>query len=182
MKTLSSSAGFTLIEFTIAVFIIGIVVTLGMPQYQRLVVDARMTSQSNEFLTAIYYTRSEAVKRNDRVTICKSTNGTACATTGTWAQGWMVFVDNNAGGTTGTVDSGETVLRFHPALTNGSTLVGQTAVASYVSYASNGQTAQTGRFDLCASPATYPGRDITVASTGRPSITYDGPTPSCSGT
>jgi type IV fimbrial biogenesis protein FimT len=175
----SGYGGFTLIEVTIAIVVLGIVVVLGMPEYQRLVVDSRMTTQANEFLTAIYYTRSEAVKRNDRVTMCKSSNGTSCATSGTWAQGWIVFTD---GTTTGTVDAGDTVLRFHPALTNGSTLVGQTAVASYVSYGSSGQTTQSGRFDLCASPATYPGRDITVAATtGRPSITNDGPTPVCNG-
>jgi len=163
---------------TIAIVVLGVVVVLGMPEYQRLVVDARMTTQANEFLTAIYYARSEAVKRNDRVTICKSSDGLTCATSGNWEQGWIVFTDT---GVEGTPVVG-TVLRFHPALTNGSTLVGQTSVASAVSYRSSGQSAQSGRFDLCATPRTYPGRDITLAATsGRPSVTYDGPTPVCNG-
>ncbi len=71
----------------------------------------------------MYFTRSEAVKRNARVTICKNSDNATCIATGTWAQGLIVFVDAS---TAGTEDAGDTVLRVHPALTGSSTFVGDT--------------------------------------------------------
>jgi len=117
---MTPEGGFTLAELMVALAVAAILVTLAVPSYQRLVVDARMTAQANEFLTMMHFARSEAVKRNATVTMCKSDDGAACATSGTWAQGWMVFVDSGAAGT---VDGGDAVLRVHGALTDESALV-----------------------------------------------------------
>lgn len=89
----------------------------------------------------MYFTRSEAVKRNARVTICKSSDNATFIATGTWAQGWIVFVDAS---TAGTVDAGDTVLSVHAALTGNSTFVGDIGVTNFVSYAANGQSPQSG--------------------------------------
>ena len=126
-----------------------------------------MTTQANEFLSMIQFTRSEAVKRNGRVTMCKSANGATCTAAGGWAQGWIVFTDS---GTVGTIDGSDIPLKVHAALTGGSTLTGS---VNAFSYRSNGQ-ASAATFGLCSNkPDKYAGRDIGLAATGRPSVAPD---------
>lgn len=178
----------------VTVAIVAILVMLAAPSYHNLVIDARMTSQSNEFLTNLQFTRSEAVKRNATVTMCKSSDvmlspsvanpNPTCTTSGTWAQGWIIFVD---GGTVGVFDRGvagvpdDTLLRVHGALTDRMTLVGSANVANLVSYLPSGVSPQSGQWDLCSDDTSLPGRDIVLAAfTGSARVVVDAPPVTCS--
>ena len=171
--------GFTVVELMITLSIVGILVAAAAPGYQDWVATTRLNSHTTEFVTALHFARSEAVKRNVAVSVCKSTTGTGCVTTNTWAQGWIVFVDVDA---SGTLDSADTVLRVHEKLTGGTTLVGQTAVASVITFRSNGTAAQGGVIDMCSYRQTVAGRDIVIAAgTGRPISVRETGTVTCSG-
>lgn len=179
--------GFTLVELLVTLSIAVILMGIAVPSFQQLISSTSMTSQANEFETALNFTRSEAVKRNTRVSLCKSRSGTACITTGGWEQGWIIFDDAVTGGTTGTLDAGETIVRVHGPLTAGSTLVGSVdvspsvpGVSNFVTYLSNGQSVQSGKWDLCGNVSTLAGRDILLsAGTGRPSVIKDEPPVTC---
>jgi type IV fimbrial biogenesis protein FimT len=147
--------------------IVAVLLALGAPSYRAFIVDSRMTAEANEFLTTMNFARSEAVKRNARVSMCKSANGTGCANSGTWAQGWIVFVDSS--GTLGTFDSTDVILRVHAAVTTGNTMVGDANVASYVSFVDDGRslladgTAQAGTITLCPADTGLQGRVVTLS-------------------
>jgi len=165
--------GFTLIELLVTLAVVAVLLALAAPSFRVLVTSTSLTSQANEFLAALNFTRSEAVKRNVRVTMCKSTSGTACTTNGGWQQGWIIFVDGTDG-VVGVVDASDSVLRVRGALSGGNTLIGQAAVASLISYMPNGMAAQYGRWDLCGLDQTVAGRDITLSSgSGYPAVTKD---------
>lgn len=183
------SHGFTLVELLVTITILGILVSIALPSYRQLILNSRMTTQANEFLTMLNFTRSEAVKRNTRVTMCKSSNGTGCvvtaltALTASWQPGWIVFVD---GGTAGIIDGTDTILRVQGALTGGSTLVGNANVINYVSYVSNGQTQlanggmQSGTFSLCSPDASVSRRKIVISQgTGRTRVDKATPSATC---
>lgn len=161
--------GFTLIELMVTISIGAILLAIAVPSYQSFVSSSRMTAQSNDFLSALQLARSEAVKRGTLVSLCKSADGAACIVTGTWAQGWIVFVD---GSVAGTVDGTDAVIRVFPAISGNSTLVGSANVADFISYQSSGSTSLAAGANeivsLCPSaPAQVAGRDIQITASGR---------------
>lgn len=178
----SKCHGFTLIELLVTLAIAVILMGLAAPSFRQLMNSTSLTSQANEFLAALNFTRSESVKRNTRVTLCKSSSGAACATSGGWQQGWIVFVDSATDGAAGTLNTADVVLRVHAPLNGGTTLIGTSAVSNFVTYQSNGLAMQSGRWDLCASDSSFTGRDITLTTvSGSPSVVKDASPVICDG-
>lgn len=147
-----------------------ILVTVAVPSFRTLIQNNRLTTEINEYLTSLSIARSEAVKRADRVTICISSDGAACITTGDWAQGWIIFIDSD---NDATVDAGEEILRVHGALSIGTTLIGSADVDDYISYESDGSSqttaaaVQSGTIILCDDRGSGNGKGIELNATGR---------------
>ncbi len=170
--------GFTLIELLVTVTIFIVVGGVAAPMLKQFIDDTAINTQSDVLIESLNYTRSEAVKRNARVTMCRSSNSTGCTTTsavgtGDWAVGWIVFVD---GGTAGTFDGTDEILRVQTSLP--AKLRGVTDVADYVSYNAIGQprladnTQQAGSLYACALTGERKRRKITIRNgTGALNIT-----------
>ena len=91
-------SGFTLVELMVALAVLAILLTVGLPKMSVFFQGSRMVTNANELLSGLHIARSEAIKRNSRVTICKSTNASdaapTCATGAEgWDEGWFVFVE-----------------------------------------------------------------------------------------
>lgn len=93
---LDKCRGLTLIELIIALAIIAILVTAGVPGMRQLIDSNRTTAYVNSLVGGIHLARSEAVKRNSEVSICASNNGTGCS--GDWSNGWVVLDSVNQPG------------------------------------------------------------------------------------
>lgn len=102
--------GFTLVELMVTVSLVGILVAIGIPSFSELIADARISTFTNDLVTEIYVTRSEAVKRGTAVTICSTTDQATCSGSNDWATGWIIFTDT---GTAGVVDGADQVLFIH---------------------------------------------------------------------
>jgi type IV fimbrial biogenesis protein FimT len=140
--------GFTLYELMITVMIVGIVLTLGVPNMLAFNQNGRMTSTANDLHAAFHLARSESGRAKTNITVCASANAMTAAANcgGTWDQGFIVFVDtdgdiNRSGAT-------ETVLRAHGAIAEGVSLT-VADNATYFSYSSTG----LGRPNVGGNPA-----------------------------
>lgn len=93
----NAQKGFTLLELmiTLAVLVIGIAIAI--PSFRGVLQSNRMTSQSNEMLTALQLARSEAVNLRRSVSICPTNvnafNAASPNCSDNWLEGWMIFVD-----------------------------------------------------------------------------------------
>jgi type IV fimbrial biogenesis protein FimT len=179
---LAIALGFTLIELMVTIAIAGIVMGLAIPSFNTAIRNNRLTTLNNDFVTSLSIARSEAVKRGQVVTICKSANGTTCVidVVSNWAQGWIVFTNanNNA-----VVDAGvDVVFRVQGPAQTQITMVGDnlggtpaTDVTSRINYGSNGMTVAaggtpgvSGNILVCDNRRTEPvGKNIAINVVGR---------------
>lgn len=168
----SGSGGVTLIELLVVLALAAVFQTLAAPAMSGMANSMRTSAAANTFFSSIHLARSEAIKRKARVVLCKSATGDACASTGGWEQGWLVFHDanNNA-----SLDAGEVLLLREQALPDPVRLAGNGPVASYVSYTATGTTSytsgafQAGTFTVCPESVGVTGaRQIVISSAGRP--------------
>jgi len=135
MKQLKQS-GFTLIELLVVLAIAAIITTTAIPSFQSFIQNNRMSTTVHSFVSSLNLARSEAVKRGERVTVCKSSNASTCSNSGDWGQGWIVFVDSNDNGQRETAT--EELVRARNTVEGSTTISGQTDVENYISYAGTG--------------------------------------------
>lgn len=158
---LREQLGFTLIELLVTISILAILLAIAVPNLITFIQNNRVTSQTNDLVTAFSYARSEAIKRGVRVTVCSRATDVACAGSITWDTGWLVFVDTNGNGA---VD-GEAVLLVRQPLENGNTL--RAGVRQRVTYQNTGFSGFADTFNLCDIRGTATGRAITLNRQGR---------------
>jgi len=115
-----TSQGFTIIELLFTMAVAVILLSVGIPSFQSLMQNSRVTAQANEFVTAVHTARSEAIKRDTPVALCASTDAATCAGSNNWASGWIIFTDSS--GTAGTLNGTDTLLRSYKSLGGQSTL------------------------------------------------------------
>lgn len=161
---MKSLRGFTLLELLLVLTLVAALLALGVPAYQHLIANERAATQVDQLVAAINFARSEAVKRNTIITLCKSKDGHHCQ--GEWRDGWIVFVDSQA---TGTVGSQNDILRVYGALPAKDQLVWCASRSSnYLQINSfGGVHGQDGKFIYYAQNYSQGTRAVVVSQTGR---------------
>ena len=110
-----SESGFTLYELLITVVIVGIILSLGVPNMAEFRQNSRITNTANELLSTFQQARSEAARSKSNVTICASSNPLASNPScgGSFDVGWMIFTDVDGDLI---VDAEDEVLKAYPAI------------------------------------------------------------------
>ena len=159
--------GFSLIELMIAVAVIVTLAVIGGPPLADTVRNNRLTAQSNELNAGLTRARGEAVARRSWVSLCSSTDGANCRTSGQgqWEGGWILFVDTNGNGVRG---SSELLLAGAGALPAGMTLrtTGFTN-AGFLRFDARGQADSAGTFVLCDARGATRARTLGVNALGK---------------
>lgn len=169
-----TTGGFTLVELAAVVAIAAVLAAVGIPSWRAFSEKLQLTGVSDAFVASLHLARSEAIKRHDRVALCKSADGVSCASGGGWDQGWIIFHDRNNNGRR---EAPEQILRRQQALPGALRLTGNLSVAQYVSFVPTGATKlvgggfQAGTLTVCwESGRTAQARQIILNAAGRPRL------------
>jgi type IV fimbrial biogenesis protein FimT len=159
--------GFTLYELLITLLVIGVIITLGVPNLAEFTQNSRLASASNDLLSSFQLARSEAARSKTNITICASNNSLDAAANcgGTFNDGWIIFIDID--GDLNRAGAGENVLRAHPAPPAGVSITPENG-ATYFAFAGTG----LGRGDVGGVPSLQTvmvcdGRGVDDAPGGR---------------
>ncbi len=167
--------------------IAGILTAVAIPAMSNFLRNSRITGAANDVMGALHFTRSEAIKRRQAVTLCTSANtlnadnsqndNPTCAASNVLT-GWFVFVDLNQSGTR---EAGEDILTQREPINTEITAVAS-ADQFAVTYLMNGFALDpnASQLVLCDERGNTPSggelssaRGILVAVTGRAGVTRD---------
>jgi type IV fimbrial biogenesis protein FimT len=142
-KNNSFELGFSLVELLFTIVISSILLTLAFPVFKHLIVELRLFILTERISSTLDYARSEAIRRQHTVTICKSKDGKACS--GSWNDGWIVLVSNSPLSL-----ENATLLRVYSALSRGESLEWHGFRSdNYLQWHPDGSSSQNGRFIIC---------------------------------
>lgn len=157
--------GFTLVELATALAVVAVTVAWAAPQLSVWRQEAVLRSAVNRFAQTVFFARSEAIKRSVTVSVCPSSDGERCASSGDWSPGWIVFVNDDRD-SPAVRDNGETLLRADPGLADGSVASNRPTL----SLRAFGQPAAAATVTFCDSRGGSAGRAVIISQTGRPRI------------
>ncbi len=171
-----------MIELMVALAVMSIIISVGLPRMSVFFKGNRMVVNANDLVAGLSIARSEAIKRNGRVSICKSTNAAeaspSCATGAEgWHEGWIVFVEGkDVGNVYGQYTAADgAILRVNAGAEGSNVTINadRAGIANYVTYTSRGipklsnGSSQSGVFRICDSRGTSKARGVVLSASGR---------------
>lgn len=191
-------SGYSLIELMVALAVLAVLLSVGVPRLSVFFKGNQMVSNANELLAGLHLARSEAIKRGSRVSICRSTNADSASPTcssGTegWETGWFVFVEGRDEGNAygeysgADVTTPSAILRVNTGAEGSKVTIttSDTDIKDYVSFTSRGApklsggNTQSGVFRVCDdrglknAAGGIVARGVVLNASGRVRVTSD---------
>lgn len=147
--------GLTLVELMVTIAVLAILLAISIPSLTDSTLGSKLRSQANDLAAGALLARSEAIKRNQSVTLCASSNGSTC--TGAWINGWIVRATDG------------TVIHAHGEAENGFLING---TVTSIQFQPTGAGATTATLTVCRSSPSVGSQErvVTISATGRPSV------------
>ena len=145
--------GVTLIELLVAISIMAILMLIGAPSFQSMIVSNRLTSEANALVSTLSLARTEAIKRNRQVAV-------VAETAGVWNDGWKIVVDSDGDGV---FDNDE--IQHYGAINRSIKIINRGFI-NRVAYRPDGRSSNNGHFDICSLSSDTDYREV-IIFTGR---------------
>ena len=165
-------AGFTLLEALVVMALLGVLVSLAAPAMSALRQRHQLQGEAEGFFNSLVLARSEALRRQARVSLCARASDSECDPQGRWQQGWLVFVDANDNARR---DATEPVLEVHGAVPQAMRLDASSTVIGVFSYSAEGRSQSVngafmaGTWRFCR-PSAAEGWQVISNALGKPRL------------
>lgn len=162
----AAQRGFTLVEIMIALAVLSILGVIAVPSFSNLMSDSMRANAVNSFIHTVFLARSEAIKRGEMVSICKSSNGADCAPGNSgWDAGWITFVNSDRDDPP-VRDDDETLLQVQEGWQQGRITSNRPAY----SFRPHTQGVVNGTLVFCDHRGRTAARAVIISHTGRPRV------------
>lgn len=155
------ASGFTLIEMLFVVALLGLLLSIGAPALQTMVINNRISTAAGDLMSDLTFARATAIARSQRIGVCASSDQATC-TGSSFSQGWIIYVDANANGNFDVAT--DTIVRVRDALA-GSLTVTPSPSALGIVFRPSGPADAARTFQICK--PGFIGRNIALNATGR---------------
>jgi type IV fimbrial biogenesis protein FimT len=145
--------GFTLIELMITLAVMAILLSWAVPSFQEIIRQNRLTTDTNDLVTALNLARSEAIKRGRTVTVTPSG--------GDWGAGWTIATTDS--------DGNAITLRVGDGVSGSMSMTGGAATFSFDASGFRNDGNGASQINVCDSDSSK-GRQISISVIGRPSV------------
>ncbi len=170
--------GFSLLELLIVLLIAAALLALAGPAFSTSLQNSRLLAAAGRLGSDIALARNEASTRRSHVALCASADGTICAGSD-WESGWIVFVDDGAGGgigANGARDGNEILLKITEAAAEGVTIRSHNFdYSDWIMLQDSGRLgfAEGGTFVICDSRGADKARAINLNGVGHTRLATD---------
>lgn len=183
-------SGFTTMELLTTLVLAGLLMAMAVPSFNRMVANNRIIDQTNDLVGALNIGRSEAIRRNTVVTLCRT--GTAssnvCTTGNANWENWILVTGAGTGaatetvvrrGTFGTYGNSQHVsssldngrIAFSP---DGLARTGGALVGGVVDMSNSGADTDSHAFTVCSTKVSTDNiRTLTLGSSSRVTTTRE---------
>jgi type IV fimbrial biogenesis protein FimT len=158
--------GFSLYELLMTLVLISVVLSIGVPSFDRILAEQRLRTEVDRLFHAVHLARKASVVRRREVTICPSRDGERCDADGAWSRGWILFVNTDRDKPP-VRDENETLLQARR-------IDGQVRLSANrrgFSFRSTVLRATNGTLVFCDRAQRVENRALVVSYTGRPRVT-----------
>jgi len=154
--------GFTLLELIIVLSISILLVTIGIPGFQSLIQNNRLSAVASRIQSDLLFARNQSTNYLNYITVCPLENN-VCSNN--WGAGLDIFIDSDSDGN---YDNGESLLKMGDKFNSNDTLV---FPSSSITFTPDGQiTGSSAIFRYCSDDQRT---GVSIAYTGRAKIISD---------
>jgi type IV fimbrial biogenesis protein FimT len=176
-----TSRGFTIPELIITLGVAAIILSTAVPSVNSTIKNNRLATQVNHVITDLHFARSEAIKRDVRVILCRSSNPNAsspqCSTDSgteyTWTLGYLIFADSGTAANSIYNAGSDILLRRGQPAPSGVRMRTNSTWNKNLEFNPNGATNEGGTIAMmaiCDDRKESDGRKIVVAPSGIPKM------------
>ncbi|MEM9302583.1 MAG: GspH/FimT family pseudopilin [Pseudomonadota bacterium] len=156
--------GITLLEMLVTLAIAAVLLGLGVPSFERMLVAAELRTRSQELVFGAMRAREHAVIFRTHVVLCPSIDGATCLAEPHWHRGWISFEDTDDDRA---LDPSERLIEQHVASARGITLVSSRSRRRMRFYPAGWAWGSNTTIRVCAPGNRIPGRRLILSGTGR---------------
>ncbi|WP_163836204.1 GspH/FimT family pseudopilin [Spartinivicinus ruber] len=168
-------AGFTLVELLITLTVLSITINYAVPSFDSIIRSYKLRAETNNLVSSLYLAKSEAIKRNQTITI-----GNSGKKSNHWDKGWKIYTDDDEKGNTAFDPDKDKLIKNIMDIRQGIYILSSPQQQNYISFKQNGMLAGTQRqitFYVCSISEKEKNREIVVNLIGRPSVKIIGKCP-----
>lgn len=89
--------GFTLIELMVVITVVSTMMVIAVPLLKQSMINNRLMFEAQSLYNTLSFARTEAIRRNDYVSVCPSNNGTSCNGSD-YSKGIIVYLNSSLSG------------------------------------------------------------------------------------